>query len=316
MGQQLSDKIGKFVGAVHNIGKAIGPFLISQSERASKEYVKHRGRLASVDVMKEVLIAENKMLLTCKETLVKKYIDSDDMERIRIARDIQEIDERVRSLKINVQALEYLPDDSQDQSDSGDDVPEIQLSWLDRFHEFTKLNNEPWREDLLARALAREASMPGTVSPRALWIIGTLEEELFNIFAALLDISPMIGRTPVIPNTEMPAINIVIPKCRLGNNLRVGDLLFRLSETGLISDIQASTKIFRKGKTCRAEYGEARNLVRCVGSDLVIFGVIYTNTGDVIASFYDRQPNDVGSDIYQKWLNSLNKVNYFIDEID
>jgi Protein of unknown function (DUF2806) len=62
--------------------------------------------------------------------------------------------------------------------------PVISDHWIDKFNQLARSKNEEWRQDLLSRALAAEAANPGSISPRALWLIGTLEEDKFQAFSA------------------------------------------------------------------------------------------------------------------------------------
>src|SRR5436190_1007516 len=66
--------------------------------------------------------------------------------------------------------------------------------------ELARAHNETWREDLLARALATESASPGSVSPRALWLLGTLEASQFTAFAAILNLASRIDDALIIPS--------------------------------------------------------------------------------------------------------------------
>jgi hypothetical protein len=43
------DKYTKYAGAISKIGKAIGPFLISQSQTASEKLAEHKNRQAQAE---------------------------------------------------------------------------------------------------------------------------------------------------------------------------------------------------------------------------------------------------------------------------
>lgn len=293
-----------------NMVKACGPLLVSQSETLSKEFAKHKGRLASIEVMKEVIINEAKILQSTKEELLKRYIDSDPVERIRIKRDIKEIDESYRTLNIEQQSIKYLSntdDSEQHEIECGD---EVSYSWLDRFNELAKLRHEPWREDLLARALAKELESPGSVSPRVLWLIGTLEEDLFNAFSLLLDIASTIGSSLMIPSGKKNAVTYIVPKCYLGENIIVGQLIFMLQDVGLVADITTTTRRIDKGGVVTTRYRDEEVLIKNEEFDIMVQGVIFSKLGSSIASFYETKENDLGRKIFHDWVDSLDKNRY------
>ena len=156
-----------------NIVKSIGPLLISQSEIVSDSYVKHREKLASVEIRKELIIDEAKTLNEVRKQLLTKFTESNAEDRIKIKKDIEYIEGNLRQLNLGQKALSYLPPPKDEQSEDQTSL-EITPHWMDKFNELARIRNEPWREELLARALATEASTPGVVTPRALWLIGTL----------------------------------------------------------------------------------------------------------------------------------------------
>jgi hypothetical protein len=185
---------------------------------------------------------------------------------------------------------------------------------MDKFAELARMRNEPWREDLLAHALATESSSPGTVSPRALWLIGTLEEDAFNAFATLLDLCSFIGGGLMIPNYDK-FDRRKIPECPLGNDFVIGSLLYRLDEVGLFTDPITTTRNFQRGNQFLATYGTKRFIVTCTGSDLSVGGAIPTRLGDSIASFYQAKHNPLGQDIFDTWIDSLDKSKFPIQPI-
>lgn len=313
----LPKKVGKYGSMISNLVKAIGPLIISQAEIISEEYVKHKEKLASVDVAKELMVNEGKALLSVKEQLLKNFSVSDDVERVRIKRDLREIEQSFRALKIGQKALSHLCGSPKGNEALEESVgnPEISDSWLDRFYELAKLNNEPWREELLAKALAKEAGYPGSVSPRALWLLGTLEEDMFRAFSAMLDASIFINSDPMIPNGKMLSNEFREPSYSLLGHLKIGHLVCMLGDTGLVSDTYNVQKEIKKGCVLFARYGDEEFLVKCVNSDLKIKGVIYTGLGNLIASFCDVKPNKIGEDVLHGWLDSLSKDDFEIKKL-
>src|SRR5690606_9903590 len=125
-------------------------------------------------------------------------------------------------------ALNYLPKSSNETKE-----PEKVITdhWTDKFNELSRCRNEPWRKELLARALAAESENPGTVPPRVLWVIGTLEEEAFRSFQSILNICSLIGLQLMIPNvTKFIETPIDINNQALG----LGQRLFQLNDRNII----------------------------------------------------------------------------------
>lgn len=310
--KNLPEKLKEYGLSISNFSKAIGPFILSQSEKLSEEYAKHKARLTSVEIMKEIVVNEAKMLHAVKEELHKKYIGCDDVERIRIKRDLREVDEAMRVLGIGEKALSYMPTVNEEVNKDTNSKNEISESWIDRFNELAKLNNEPWREDLLARALAKEADSPGGVSPRALWLIGTLEENLFHAFASLLNVSSWIASGFMIPNGGKSVNKITLSDCVLGEKIEIGNLVYMLCDAGLIADTLTTASTIKKGGIVFARYGDEEYVIVCTNADLIVRGIIYTNLGASIASFYEAKANKLGYEIFHNWLDYLNKNNFEI----
>jgi hypothetical protein len=297
-----------------NVIKSIGPFLISQTDSASEAYARHCARLAAVDAGKELLLAEIHAYSDIKKKLLKRFVAADGEERIRIRRDLDEISASVRQIKVGTQALGYLTSHTSEQSapnpsPTPPQQTEVSLHWMDKFNELARAHNEPWREDLLARALAAESAYPGTVSPRALWLLGTLEEPVFNAFATLLDLASFVADGLMIPNHQAFSSR-PIPNCSLGSNIAIGNLIYQLDEVGLFADSLTTTRTVHKDTTFLTGYGSRRFLVQCATSDLSISGVIPTGLGASLASFYTPKENPLGKEIFDAWLTTLDKNNF------
>jgi hypothetical protein len=160
-----------------------------------------------------------------KKKLLERFIVADPEERVRVRRDLDEIDASLRQLKIGIQALKYLPASTGQTPPPAKPLPEVSAHWMDKFSELARAHNEPWREDLLARALAVEPSAPETVSPRVLWLLGTMEEKLFDALATILDLCSAIGDTLIIP-AHNPFNERPIPNCPLGDTVSIGNLTY------------------------------------------------------------------------------------------
>lgn len=210
--------------AYWNIVRQIAPYVISLSDDLSTAYAKHQTRLARVAWCKELMLQEMHTLVQIRRDLSDRYYQAPPEERLRLKRDLDEAERELRKLQTYSIALEHLSSAQEDPEEEGEQAEHethISSHWMDKFNECAKANNEQWRQALLARALALEASNPGVVGARAVWLIGTIEEQPFHAYAALLDISSVIHGRYAIPNPSQFA-NEPIPTCSLGPNLTIG----------------------------------------------------------------------------------------------
>lgn len=138
-----------------------------------------------------------------------------------------------RLLAVVRQALKYLPSDNAEEI--VDEVPEVEdASWWDTFQGFARRANEPWRVNLLARALAENALYPGAIRLKALWEIGMLERDDYGSLAIFCNASLGIDGLPVML-LEPEEQNRFI--CSLEGDIREANLahiVADLTEAGLI----------------------------------------------------------------------------------
>jgi Protein of unknown function (DUF2806) len=286
----------KFNSAL-NVAKSIGPLLISQSDSASEAYTRHLSRLANVEAIKELIHQEISIYSKNKEKLLQQFIDSDELERTRIKRDLEYITSNLRHLGIVDGAMNHLfiSQELVDQVSENQDTPrlaqeEISSHWLDKFNELSKVRNEDWRAELLSRALAAESSRPGTVSPRALWLLGTLEEPLFKAFATILDLCSSINGEliiPFVPGRNEAFTEQSVPNCELGDKL-IGNLVYMLDDAGVLAGA-STTENLLQGSHFLAAYNSHHYYIECTSCPLVITGTILTHLGSAIASLYPKK---------------------------
>lgn len=297
-----------------NIVTNVGPFAITQSDKMSEAYAKHQLRLASVEACKEYMIQEISTYSDIKKRLLEKYFDATPEDRLRYKRDIEECEREVRKLNTYQKAIEYSPEDKpqNQQGEKDEGRPPISPHWMDKFNEFAKAQNEPWRSELLAKALALEANNPGCIGPRALWLIGTIEEHLFHAYASILDVSSKIASGYMVPNSQT-FLNTPIPFCVLGK-MSLGNLTFMLSDLGLIGDPLTSQRSLPENARIIVQYGNRIVLV-AIKQKIEISGIIPTTLGSAIASLYAPIPNLLGQKIFEEWLNGLDKNNIQLTDI-
>lgn len=296
----------KIARATWGIVKAIGPFALSQSAKASEAYAQHQMRLAQVDACKELMLAEVRTLTDVRRKLIEKYYETSEDERFRVKRDVGDIDKEIRRLGIYQKALEYLPKEPEGQSvETPPEKPqgEISSSWQDRFDELARLQNEAWRQELLARAMAREAQNPGSMSPRALWFIGTVDDHIFHAFASLIDVCSVVLGRYMIPNHQ-GYYERVIPNCALGDGHMLGNVTFLLNDLGLMGDLLTSQRQISENGMFQVGYGSKYCFLK-TKQKFSVNGIILTPLGDSIASLYEPKQNALGMEIFDAWVKSI-----------
>lgn len=303
-----------------NTVRALGPYLISQSDAASEAYARHLARLGAVEAGKLLMLQEAEMLAEIKKDLLQRYFAAPASERIGIRRDLDELEAASRQLRVATRALSYSeeapketralgpasepgPTDTREGPAVEAPVQEASPHWLDRFRDLTRVANEPWREDLLARALAAESARPGSVSIRALWLLGTLGERQFVAFSELLNLCTEVSGL-VIPSPGDLALR-PIPGNRLAPEVSLGHLVFLLGDTGLLAESHGSSKNFQAGGRVLAVYGRRRVVVGPLTQKLTVKGILLTELGESVASFCSREINPIGAAIFDNWLKSL-----------
>lgn len=298
-------KITEGAKAVLRVVKSVGSLIISQSESASESFASHQLRLAKVEAAREFMVNEARSLAETRRTLRESYYDASNEERVRLRRDIEECERELRRLEVISKAVEKLSTTTEQEAEEDENLESTEMSphWLDKFNEFAKARNEPWREELLASALALEAKEPGAIGPRALWVIGTLDEDLFHAFASILDVSCVVAGGYVVPE-HTKFIDRPVPECALGANKTIGNLIFMLSDIGLFGDVLTSRKRIPENARLLAQYGHRSALIETKKA-IQLGGVIPTSLGQSIARLYTPQPNLLGQEIFEKWLNGI-----------
>lgn len=295
--------------ALVRLVKLLGPLMLSQSEKGSKAYAAHLLRLAEVQAAREFMVAEANSLADARARLRERYYEAPPDERIRLRRDIEETERDIRRLHIASDAFDKISADHPDLAKESDtDLHDVHISphWLDKFNEFARARNEPWRSDLLSTALALEAKNPGAIGVTALWLIGTIDKSIFDAYASVLDLSVNLGgrNGHLIPKYGRGFDDHPIPYCALGPNLTIPHLLFMLTDLGVIGDPLSSKKTFPADGVFLAQYGH-RRVALIAKQTFVVSAIVPTQLGEAIAKLYTPQPNLLGQEIFEKWINSL-----------
>lgn len=293
-----------------NIVKSVGPVTIAQFDKISKKYAQHEGRLANVEAAKEIIVNEAKSLSEVRADLLKMEVKATGPKRYQIREQLEYVEGCMRQMTIAGKTMTYLP--ASEEGKINEPEKEISEHWIDKFNELARARNEDWRAELLAKALAKEAAEPGTVSSRVLWILGTLEETVFKDFAALLELCSEIDGALLIPRVKRDISPILVPWC--GENVKVGNLIAALSDVDFLSPTTTIHR-YEKGVGFNAKYFQSEYRIECKEGVIKIGGVILTSLGDSIACFCERNYRSEAEQLFKKWIESLNKEKCEITEI-
>ncbi len=282
--------------AACNIVKSVGPFMISQSEKMSEAFARHKGRLASVEVAKELLIDEGKILNKARGELLERYAQADAVEKIRIRGDLEDISGYQQQLNVSEKALGYFPQ-AQDTQGHEESTREIADHWMDSFSELAKRRNEKWREELLSKALAFEAAEPGSITTKVLWFVGTMEERTFHAVSSLLDLCCIINKEHFIPAVSgHHKLNEVVPDCPLREKIELGELLLILDDSGVVTDFSKTVLYIETCESFSASYLKTSYRLKRVGEKdkMEIKGIGLTTLGESIARLHSQRYNELG----------------------
>jgi len=305
-----------FPKSIKNFVLQLGPFFISQSDTMSKKYAEHKMRMAYGDVVKAAAIARIKNLEDAKKSMLTKCVEASAEDQLLIMRDIEYLDREFRRIQTCDMGLDHLSKqliDGEKEENTDEGQPEFSLHWMDRFNELAKANNEPWRQDLLAKALAFEASKPGSINTRALWIIGTIEEEVFHAYAALLDVSIVLGRGYIIPGSYLNSEQL-IPTWETDGMSTIGAASYLLQDSGILGNPLASVKLLKENNKYLAKYGDISFGIEPT-KNFKINGLIPTVLGEKIAMLYTPKQNSFGKEIFENWINGLDKSTVTITDL-
>lgn len=204
-------------------------------------------------------------------------------------------------MKVARKSLDYEPEDKEREPESSKKIEE---HWIDRFYELAKGRNEDWRTELLARALAKETANPSSVTTRALWLIGNLEEETFRCFSQILDhcVSHWPDRRLFFPGRS--GQNWSDLKLHNNETITIGKACFVLGGSGLIADTLTTYRQLEKGATAGFRYNDEMVALN-FKSHFSMRGVILTPLGDELSGFYDQDYNATGMEYFKSWIDSL-----------
>lgn len=277
------------------------------------------GRKIDARKLRETLVAqaqdtfkrEIKSLSRHKDSLMGKLLKATPTRRAFIQRDLEYIESRQREVEIKFAAYsEIIGQPQQALADSTSTRDQISGCWMDQFNELVRRQNEGWRGRLLRDSLVKEALVPGTISPRALWLIGVLEPVKFECLAGLLNIASTIDDTPVILGDHVRLKRQIVPGLE-AQALNINRASVALSDTGLLEHSGVAIQL-PEGEKVTAAYSEERVQITAVGLNANIGGIHFTSLGKTIAGLYQSSPNDFGRKLFADWMSELSKNEFSI----
>lgn len=303
---------------------------IPLAQSTSELLAAHKGRLDSVEAIKTVFIEEGRVAAQTKSELIKMAAAATDpVQKQQILLMVSQVDEQIRTIKVGEKSLSYIAESTstallidKTQSEKEDSVKDektefthlevIQDQWLDTFLNYARMRNEPWREDLLARLLAKELTNPGSMNHQVIWAIGNLTEQLFNRYAAVLDIVVWENdnETFLLPYVES-GCSIVDEKIIsdvMASDKDYGHLMPALTEAGFFhqtSPVGGSVqRRYSKNEKTKFRYGE-KSVEGIWADDFIYKALLPTQLGEAVASLYVPKPNHLGESLFYKWVSRL-----------
>ena len=278
----------------------------------SRELVDHEKKRAEVGFIKQIMQKEAEAIAEVRAELWKSFVGADPAKRLHIRRQLEEVDEDMRHLSISAKALDYIPPKSDAKKVPTEPIPE---PWMDRFLQLSRRANEPWRRELLSRALAHQA-MGKEVSPRLLWTIGTLDSEVFEAVSYILDCSCIFSvepwtETPMIPAFAEALMSDKTPDYPYDppdRHRTFGSLIFKLQESGLVGEIFANS-IDLHATTFTIRYGsEAYRVTKIDGkTPISLPGLMVTDLGRGLAQFHTHTERKPGRKYFERALALFSK---------
>ncbi len=235
------------------------------------------------------------------KSFLERCVNATPEEQIGLQQKVEFLEGTIRQLNIAAKALDY----TEHRSDSvvnPEEANKLTPHWIDKFNELARARNEPWRAELLSRALAQETAFPGSVNISTLWLIGSMDESLFTCFSELLDICTWDDGDgiPFVPDSMSVHLRQPLDHDK---KRTVGGLTFSLTEISVISAINAS-RSYDADEKAVVHYGQRSYEIE-FKREVRIPGIIFTSLGKSLARFYTPIPCELGEAIFDEWINSI-----------
>lgn len=211
---------------------------------------------------------------------------------------IEQFQRDIQLLSTISRALAMIPDsiDSQNEDKEHSIPSDDEILWWDNFESMARRRNEPWRTDLLARALVEIDKDPGAISLKALWEIGMLEYNDFRMLAVFCDSALLVDGKPLV---------LLDPEDQVKYDFEIEDGTIRVNLAYIISDL-IDSRLIQKTET-QFDTSEPVELKHASGSHLLIHNPPNSkpcdNSAIQIAAY---GPTDYGLDICRLYSPSSN----------
>jgi len=313
--------------AALNVMLSLGPLALSLWPTASKNMLKHQLAEEGILGLKRGLELENENYAAVERTILDQIPKASPKELLEVEQKLEFLRSKRCQIDVVGKALVYLnenenkvetrpaieiqaanPPSPPQEEPMGAEI--ISDHWVDHFNRLARQRNEPWRAELLARALAAESKKPGSVSPKALFEIGMLDEVSFHKFILWLNHSVFVegGRHVVVWFDDYAKMDIAVPTTGGSTNLRY--LRTDLEEAGLTG---GHGNLVCPGIT-QVSYGKRHVSISSESHDLTIVGSISTDIGGTLAQFHHQEPTELGYEIFDGWLSSIDRDNFKVVE--
>lgn len=176
--------------------------------------------------------------------------------------------------------------------------------WFDMFCEIAKLDTEPWRKELLAKALAIESFKCGSIGLNTLEIISTIEKEMFYSFGNTLDIAISINDELLIPNISAYSqiTSLILPNSNLNE---FNNTMINMTDLGLIKNYNYLMAYHQPNNQYIFSYGNETYFFDSDKQLCIENAFSLTTLGKKLASLYERKANDLGKIIFKTLVEDL-----------
>lgn len=221
---------------------------ISGSEQLRDRYLDFKLKSLTVEQLSKSLVKQIDSYNQTEKSLIDKWSKARSEEsRIQLQKDIEYLRGLREQYKTSLISTKYIEKYSAYEKipDEKEEVSEEDLSgvWIDVFVSFARKNNEPWRKELLGKALAFNSAHPGFMRQRALWLIGTMDYEIYLALKEFLPFCTQVDKDFIFPSTEQEDYYTPQKSITSGKHKAIGNLCYILQEQSLVGSEVVSCSI-------------------------------------------------------------------------
>jgi hypothetical protein len=291
--------------------KGIGTFILAQSDKGRAKHLKHLTGVKTIEAFgifcKEIAINHAELIANQKASVLE---ETDPHKRWRMQKDLNELERDMSFIEIMINAKQYMIEYSLRKPADGSEKQDP-AAWYDEFIGFARRRNEPWRQDLLSKAMAQKALDPKSISLKTLWVIGNLEKDIFHLFADFLNIAVYIVKEYMIPSEfDLSSLNKerVTGSVLQGANT-YGGIITALQDEALIANVDKHWNL--KGTNpVVVRYCESGYWVT-IKHNWIIQGIFLTPVGKELSLLYQPQRQPIGEKIWEKVIDKIGNPERF-----